>query len=101
MSITCEKCGESFKGMFYYTRHINKKIPCTQEERDNSISCVMLSTTSSDLIDYTVTSVKTNYMNKPWYERFYNASTMVGRSIVTYTCVMPRSYKNGQLLLEG
>jgi hypothetical protein len=34
MSITCEKCGDCFKGLFYYNRHINKKIPCTREERE-------------------------------------------------------------------
>jgi hypothetical protein len=34
MSITCEKCGEWCKSLYYYNRHKNKKFPCVPEERE-------------------------------------------------------------------
>jgi hypothetical protein len=33
-SVTCEKCNEWFKSMYYYNRHKNKKFPCSPEEKE-------------------------------------------------------------------
>ena len=34
MSFTCEKCDANFKSKSDYNRHINKKIPCGKEEKE-------------------------------------------------------------------
>jgi len=36
MTIQCKKCGQEFKQMTYYRRHINKKMCIRNEERDKN-----------------------------------------------------------------
>lgn len=55
---------------------------------------------SSELYEYTVTSFKNDYMKKPWYTRFGNASMMVGRSIYLYTSMIPRLFETSNLIVD-
>lgn len=56
--------------------------------------------TSSDLCEYTMISIKNNYMNLPWYTRFANASVMVGRSVCLYTSMIPRLFTSSDLITD-
>lgn len=56
--------------------------------------------TSSELCEYTMASIKNEYMKKPWYTRLGNASMMVGRSICLYTSMIPRIFDNSNLIAD-
>lgn len=55
---------------------------------------------NSDLCEYTHSSIKNNYMNKPWYTRFTNATAMIGRSIYLYTSMIPRICQHSNFIFD-
>lgn len=56
--------------------------------------------TSSELCEYTMVSLKNDYMKQPWYTLFYNELSMVTRSLYLYTLMIPRLITNYDLIID-